>query len=72
MGEWIGRGRKARRAYGLDEIALAPGLTTIEPDDADTSWEIAGRRFDIPVIAAAMDGVVDVRFAIEMGRVGPA
>lgn len=70
MGFWIGRGRKARRAYGLDEIALAPGVLTIDPNDVDTSWEIGGIKFPIPIIAAAMDGVVDVPFAIEMGKSG--
>ncbi len=70
MGFWIGRGRKARRAYGLDEIALAPGLLTIDPEDVDTSWEVGGLKFNIPVVAAAMDGVVDVPFAIEMGKAG--
>lgn len=70
MGMWIGRGRKARRAYGLDEIALAPGTLTIDPEDVDSSWEIGGHKFSIPVVAAAMDGVVDVKFAIEMGKAG--
>jgi IMP dehydrogenase len=67
---WIGRGRKARQTYGLDEIALAPGVLTIDPDDTDTSWEIGGQKFPIPIIAAAMDGVVNVPFAIRMGEMG--
>ncbi len=70
MGMWIGRGRKARQTYGLDEIALAPGVLTIDPDDTDTSWEIGGQKFPIPIIAAAMDGVVNVPFAIRMGEMG--
>lgn len=70
MGEWIGRGRKARRSYGLDEIALVPGLCTIEPEDVDSTWEIGGHKFALPIIAAAMDGVVDVPFAIALGRAG--
>ena len=70
MGEWIGRGRKARRAYGFDEIAIVPGRETINPQEVDFSWTIAGRRFDIPIIAAAMDGVVDPNFAILMGKHG--
>jgi IMP dehydrogenase len=70
MGMWIGRGRRARRCYGFDEIALAPGSVTINPNEVDTGWEISGRRFRVPILAAAMDGVVDVRFAIEMGRLG--
>jgi IMP dehydrogenase len=70
MGEWIGRGRKARRAYGFDEISIVPGNVTLNPEEVDISWEIGGKRFAIPIVAAAMDGVVDVPFAIEMGRLG--
>jgi IMP dehydrogenase len=70
MARWIGIGRRARRCYGLDEIALVPGMQTINPAEVNTSWEIAGRKFRIPILAAAMDGVVDVKFAIEMGKLG--
>jgi len=70
MAEWIGIGRRARRCYGLDEIALVPGTVTINPNDVDTSWQIAGRRFKIPILAAAMDGVVDVTLATQMGKLG--
>lgn len=70
MGEWIGRGRKARRAYGFDEIAIVPGIITINPNEVDTSWELAGKRYEVPIIAAAMDGVVDPNFAILMGKLG--
>ena len=70
MGMWVGRGRKARRCYGFDEIALVPGGTTINPNEVDTSWELGGKTYKVPILAAAMDGVVDVRFAIEMARLG--
>lgn len=70
MGMWVGVGRKARRCYGFDEISLVPGNITINPNEVDTSWEIAGLKFDVPIIAAAMDGVVDPKFAIEMGKLG--
>ena len=70
MGEWIGRGRKARRAYGFDEISLVPGNETINPEEVDVSWELDGKKYAIPIIASAMDGVVDVRFAVEMSRLG--
>ncbi len=70
MGMWVGRGRKARIAYGFDDIALVPGGVTVNPNEVDISWELCGRRFEIPIIAAAMDGVVDPKFAIEMGRLG--
>ncbi len=70
MGMWVGRGRKARRCYGFDEIALVPGSTTYNPDEVDVSWEVGGIKFDIPFMAAAMDGVVDTDFAIRMGKLG--
>jgi len=49
---------------------LVPGTVTINPNDVDTSWQIAGRRFKIPILAAAMDGVVDVTLATQMGKLG--
>jgi IMP dehydrogenase len=71
MGQfYIGVERKARRCYGFDEIALVPGRETIDPTDCDTSWAIDGKKFRVPIIAAAMDGVVDVKFAIAMGKMG--
>ena len=70
MGMWIGIGRKARRCYGFDEIALVPGEVTVNPNEVDTSWELDGKRYEIPIIASAMDGVVNCPFAVEMGRLG--
>jgi IMP dehydrogenase len=70
MGMWVGRGRKARAAYGFDDIALVPGALTVNPNEVDISWDLCGRRFDIPIIAAAMDGVVGPKLAIEMGKHG--
>lgn len=70
MGMWVGRGRKARVAYGFDDIALVPGMVTVNSNEVDTSWDLCGRRFEIPIIAAAMDGVVDTKFAVEMARLG--
>lgn len=70
MGMWVGQGRKARRTYGFDEIALVPGSVTINPNEVDTSWRIGKRHFEVPILAAAMDGVVDSRFAIEMSKLG--
>ena len=70
MAEWIGIGKRARRCYGFDEIARVPGDKTINPAEVNTLFEIVGREFKIPILAAAMDGVVDVKFAIEMSRLG--
>ena len=75
MGMWIGRNRKARVTYGFDEIALVPGDVTINPNEVDTSFKIPRKDgseilLKIPIIASAMDGVTDVRFCIEMGKLG--
>jgi len=70
MSEYISRGRKARRCYGFDEIALVPGEVSIDPYDVDVSWELGDMKFDVPILAAAMDGVVDTKFAITMGKLG--
>jgi IMP dehydrogenase len=70
MGEWIGQGRKARRCYGFDEIALVPGNVTVNPNEVDTTWQVGKIKFKVPIIAAAMDGVVDVKFAVEFGKLG--
>jgi IMP dehydrogenase len=67
---WIGRGRKARIAYGFDDIALVPGTVTVNPNEVDVGWELGGRRIELPIVAAAMDGVTDPRFAVEMSRLG--
>lgn len=66
----IGRGKTARRAYGIDEIALVPGGRTLDPNVADTFWEIGGIRREIPIIASAMDGVVDVDTAVRLSELG--
>ncbi len=70
MSFYIGRGRKARRAFGFDEVAIVPGRVTINPEEVDTTWELRDLKFSVPILAAAMDGVVDTRMAIEMSRLG--
>lgn len=66
----LGRAKKTRRAYGFDEISLAPSIVTINPDDADVSFEIGGKKFEIPIIASAMDGVVSPKIAVLMSKLG--
>ncbi|MFH1441944.1 MAG: GuaB3 family IMP dehydrogenase-related protein [Candidatus Omnitrophota bacterium] len=70
MAEWIGINRRARRCYGFDEIALVPGDKTINPNEVNTSFVIDGKKFNVPILAASMDGVVDVQFAVEMSKLG--
>ena len=66
----LGRSRSVRRAYGIDEIALVPGQRTVDPAVTDSSWSLAGIRREIPIIASAMDGVVDVAMCVELSRLG--
>ena len=75
MGMWIGRNRKARVTYGFDEIALVPGRVTINPNEVETTFRLPRRdaealELKIPILASAMDGVVDVRFAVAMSKLG--
>ena len=57
----IGMGKTGRRAYGLDDVALVPDRRTRDPEDVDLSWEIDAFRFELPIMAAAMDSVVSSR-----------
>src|SRR5205823_4774222 len=67
----IGIGRYARRAYGFDEVALVPGGVTLNPDEVDITFSMGDRfKLELPFWASAMDGVVDVEFAIAMGKLG--
>lgn len=66
----LGRSKRARRAFGFDEVALVPGRVTVNPGEIDVSVQLNGTELKIPFLAAAMDGVVDTAFAREMGRLG--
>ena len=66
----IGRGKQARRAYGFDEIALSPGVRTLDPSLADTTWKVGEITREIPILASAMDGVVDVKMAVLLSQLG--
>src|SRR5690349_12325719 len=66
----IGRGKKARRAYGFDDIAIVPSRRTRDPDDVDISWTLGPYRFELPLLASAMDGVVSPETAKIVGKLG--
>ena len=66
----LGRTKTVRRAYGIDEIALVPGGRTVDPEITKTNWKIGSIERDIPIIASAMDGVVDVNMAIALSKIG--
>jgi IMP dehydrogenase len=66
----IGRGKKARRAYGFDDIAIVPSRRTRDPDDIDVTWNLGPYRFELPLLASAMDGVVSPSTAVLVNRLG--
>jgi IMP dehydrogenase len=66
----IGRGKRGRRAYSLDDIAIVPNRRTRDPEDVSVSWQIDAYRFEMPVIAAPMDSVMSPATAVELGRLG--
>ena len=66
----IGRGKKGRRAYGFDDIAIVPSRRTRDPDDVDISWTLGPYRFELPLLASAMDGVVSPATAAAVGKLG--
>ncbi len=66
----IGMGKSGRRAYGLDDIAIVPSRRTRDPEDVDISWQIDAYEFELPVLGAAMDGVISPRTAVELGNLG--
>lgn len=66
----LGKGKRTRRAYGLDEVALAPSIITVNPDDVDISTNISGVKLKVPIIASAMDGVVSPTTANLMSKYG--
>jgi IMP dehydrogenase len=66
----IGRGKKGRRAYGFDDIAIVPSRRTRDPDDIDITWTLGPYRFELPLLASAMDGVVSPATAGQIGKLG--
>jgi IMP dehydrogenase len=66
----IGRGKKGRRAYGFDDIAIVPSRRTRDPDDVDISWTLGPYRFEQPLLASAMDGVASPDTAVALARLG--
>jgi len=66
----IGRGKRGRRAYTFDDIAVVPSRRTRTPDDVSVTWQIDAYQVDIPVVAAPMDSVMSPETAIELGRLG--
>jgi IMP dehydrogenase len=66
----IGIGKSGRRAYGFDDIAIVPSRRTRDPEDVSIAWEIDAYRFELPLVASAMDGVMSPDTAVALGRLG--
>ncbi|HEX4492219.1 MAG TPA: GuaB3 family IMP dehydrogenase-related protein [Acidimicrobiia bacterium] len=66
----IGIGKSGRRAYGFDDIAIVPSRRTRDPEDVDISWDLDAFNLELPMMAAAMDGVVSPATAVEVGKLG--
>jgi IMP dehydrogenase len=66
----IGKGKTARRAYGLDEIAIVPSRRTRDPEDVDISWSLGNLNLDLPCLASALDAAVDPTTAGIIGSLG--
>src|SRR5438874_4648372 len=63
-------GKQLRQTYGFDDVAIVPGSVTVDPAEVDCSWQLGGHRLALPIMAAAMDAVVDTDFAAALGRLG--
>jgi IMP dehydrogenase len=66
----IGRGKKARQAYGFDDIAIVPSRRTRDPQDVDIGWKLGPHLLELPLLGSAMDGVISPQTAIKIGELG--
>ncbi len=66
----IGLGKKARQAYGFDDIAIVPSRRTRDPQDVDIGWKLGAYLLELPLLGSAMDGVISPETAIKLGRLG--
>jgi IMP dehydrogenase len=66
----IGMGKKARQAYGFDDIAIVPSRRTRDPQDVDIGWKLGPHLLELPLLGSAMDGVVSPQTAIKLGELG--
>jgi IMP dehydrogenase len=66
----IGRGKRGRRAFSFDDVAVVPSRRTRDPEEVSVGWQIDAYHFDLPVLAAPMDSVVSPATAVALGRAG--
>lgn len=66
----IGRGKRGRRAYSFDDVAVVPSRRTRDPEEVSVGWQIDAYHFELPVLAAPMDSVMSPETAVALGRLG--
>jgi IMP dehydrogenase/GMP reductase len=66
----IGRGKRATKAYSLDDVAIVPNRRTRDPKDVSVSWQIDAFAFETPILGAPMDSVTSPATAIALGKLG--
>ncbi len=66
----IGRGKRGRRAYTFDDVAIVPSRRTRDPEEVSVAWQIDAYRFELPVVAAPMDSVMSPAQAVALGELG--
>jgi IMP dehydrogenase len=66
----IGKGKKARQAYGFDDIAIVPSRRTRDPQDVDIGWKLGPHLLELPLLGSAMDGVISPATAVALGEMG--
>ncbi|HBD83690.1 MAG TPA: GuaB3 family IMP dehydrogenase-related protein, partial [Dehalococcoidia bacterium] len=62
--------KEIRRAYGFDEVAIAPGSVTINPEMTNTDFSVDGITLSTPILGSAMDAVASPKFASTMDGLG--
>lgn len=66
----IGRGKRGRRAFSFDDVAVVPSRRTRDPEEVSVGWQIDAYHFELPVLAAPMDSVMSPATAVALGRAG--
>ncbi|MCI4011128.1 GuaB3 family IMP dehydrogenase-related protein [Brevibacterium sp. ZH18] len=66
----IGKGKRGRRGYSLDDIAVIPARRTRDPEDVSLTWQIDAYQFDLPFIGAPMDSAMSPETVIALGQHG--
>ena len=64
--------KKIEQTYGYDDVAIVPGEITLNPELVETKTKIGELQLDVPILASAMDSVVDPNFAKELSNLGGA